>query len=84
MKVAIVRIGNSKGIRLPKTVLEQCALGDEAELEVEDGQVVIRATRRPRTGWESSFAAMHKAGDDALLNAEAHQETAWDVHEWRW
>jgi len=84
MKVAIVRIGNSKGIRLPKAVLEQCALGDEADLEVQDGQVVIRSTRRPRIGWESSFAAMHNAGDDALLDTEAHQETAWDAREWRW
>lgn len=84
MKVAIVRIGNSRGIRLPKTVLEQCDLGDEADLEVKNGQVVIRSARRPRSGWEASFTAMHEAGDDALLDADTHSATAWDERDWRW
>ena len=84
MKVAIVRIGNSKGIRLPKTVLEQCALDDEAELDVRNGEVIIRSVHQPRAGWETSFAAMRKAGDDTLLDAAALGETAWDSTEWRW
>lgn len=84
MKVAIVRIGNSRGIRLPKAVLEQCDLGDEADLEVKNGQVVIRSARRPRSGWEAGFAAMHGGGDDALLDADTRNETDWDEREWRW
>lgn len=84
MKVAIVRIGNSRGIRLPKTVLEQCDLGDEADLEVKNGQVVIRSSRRPRSGWEASFADMHEAGDDAMLDADANLSTDWVEREWRW
>jgi len=42
MRTSIVRIGNSQGIRIPKVLLEQCHLGTDVELEVED-----EATRYP-------------------------------------
>lgn len=83
MKVAIVRIGNSRGVRLPKAVLEQCALGNEADLEIEHGRVVIRPSRQPREGWDEGFADMHQSGDDALLDVERIRST-WDEHEWQW
>ncbi|MGH8282260.1 MAG: AbrB/MazE/SpoVT family DNA-binding domain-containing protein [Gammaproteobacteria bacterium] len=84
MKVAIVRIGNSKGIRLPKAILEQCNLNHEADLAVRDGQVLIRPVHRVRAGWDAAFEAMRKAGDDALLDTNAKTMTAWDRSEWRW
>ncbi len=42
MKTSLVKIGNSKGVRLPKAVIEQSQLTDELELEVGDGVVVLR------------------------------------------
>ncbi len=57
MKVAIVPIGNSRGVRLPKLVLEQLGFGAEAELEVEDGKVTLTPRRAPRSGWAEAFAA---------------------------
>ncbi len=57
MKVAIVAIGNSRGVRLPKVVLDQLGFGSEAELEVEDGKVTLTPRRAPRTGWAEAFAA---------------------------
>ena len=56
MKVSIVAIGNSRGVRLPKAVLEQVGLGDEAELSVENGCIVISPERAPRRGWAGAFA----------------------------
>jgi antitoxin MazE len=56
MKVAIVQIGNSRGVRLPKAVLDQVALQDEAKLTVEDGRIVI-APPSPRRGWAEAMAA---------------------------
>ncbi len=82
MKTAIVRIGNSKGIRLPKPILEQCGITDEVELEVEDDRLVIRPARPPRFGWAEAFAAMARAGDDVLLDEES--TSPWDETEWRW
>jgi antitoxin MazE len=57
MKVAIVRIGNSRGVRLPKAVLDQVGFGTEAELTVEAGQVVIAPIHQVRAGWSEAFAA---------------------------
>lgn len=82
MKTSLVRIGNSKGIRLPKPILEQCGIRDEVELEVEDDRLIIRPAQRPRSGWAEAFAAMTQHGDDLLPDEEA--PSAWDQTEWRW
>jgi antitoxin MazE len=57
MKVAIIPIGNSRGVRLPKAVLDQVGFGDEADLEVENGRVVLKPIAAPRQGWAEAFAA---------------------------
>ena len=57
MKVSIVPIGNSRGFRLPKAVLEECQFKDAAELTVENGRVVLTPIRAPREGWAAAFAA---------------------------
>ncbi len=84
MKASIVRIGNSQGIRIPKSVLEQTRLGGEVELEVRDRQIVIRPPENPRQGWAQKFRVMAEKGDDRLLDAEAVVQTTWDEEEWQW
>jgi len=80
MKAKLVRIGNSRGVRLPKAVIRQCALGDVVEIDVEGDRVVIRAVpRRPRADWEAAFAAMAGAGEDRPLDMPTG---AWDGTEW--
>ena len=84
MKSQLVKIGNSRGIRLPKAVIEQVGLGDEVELEVRPGEVAIRpAKRKPREGWAESFRAMAAAGDDTLLD-EPLPPTQFDEEQWQW
>jgi len=78
----IVRIGNSRGVRIPKTVLEQLDLGDEVAMAVQGDQLVIRAARRPRQGWEEQFRAMHEQGDDRPV--DEFPAPAWDQREWKW
>jgi antitoxin MazE len=84
MRASIVRIGNSRGIRIPKSLLEQCRLGSSVELEVQDGQLVVRPADRPRAGWDDAFRAMAEQGDDALLDQESLPGTEWDAKEWEW
>lgn len=84
MKTSLVRIGNSRGIRIPKTVLEQCRLSETVELEVEKDRLVIRPVRRPRSGWEDAFRLMAQQGDDALLDRESLASARWDRTEWEW
>ena len=84
MKTNIVRIGNSKGIRLPKPRLEQCGLEGTVELEIEGKRLVIRSAHAPRSGWDKAFATMAKNGDDTLLDHDTRLATEWDKTEWRW
>jgi antitoxin MazE len=84
MRARIIRIGNSQGIRIPKTVLDQSGLGNEVELEVEDGQIVLRAPENPRAGWEEAFTQMHANGDDILLDGDQLGSSSWDGEEWEW
>jgi len=84
MKTNVIRIGNSRGIRIPKALLEQCHLRDEVELEVKDDHLVVRSISNPRSGWADAFRRMHEQGDDALLDEEPVPSTQWDKTEWEW
>ena len=81
-KTRIVRIGNSRGIRVPKLLLDQAALPDEVELRAEPGRIVVSAASRPRAGWAGKARAMHGRGDDVLLDQTI--ETEFDRRDWRW
>jgi antitoxin MazE len=78
----IVRIGNSRGIRVPKALLEQAQLPDEVELHAEPGRLVVRGARRARAGWAEAAARMHERGDDRLLDAPTGHR--FDAEEWEW
>ena len=71
MLVNLIRIGNSKGVRLPKAVIEQAGLEDEIDLEVKDGKVILSSARSARAGWETAAQACHAAGDDDLGDWDA-------------
>ncbi len=81
-KTRIVQIGNSKGIRVPKALLEQAQLPDEIELQAEHGRLIVRAAQGPRAGWADAAKAMHALGDDQLLDATTSNQ--FDDKEWRW
>jgi antitoxin MazE len=84
MKTHIVRIGNSRGIRIPKPLLEQTGLRGEVEITADDNSLVIRPIRKPREGWAAAFREMARNGDDALLDAVPPTLSAWDEDEWEW
>lgn len=68
MRARIVRVGNSRGIRLPKVLLEHAALSDEVELVAEPGRIVVAGIRRPRAGWAEAAELMHQRGEDRLVD----------------
>lgn len=82
MKTRIIRIGNSKGVRIPKTMIEQAKLQDEVEIAVKDDSLIIRPAAKPRAGWAEAFEEMARRGDDALLDPEVVNE--FDETEWEW
>ena len=81
-RTRIVRIGNSRGIRVPKGLLEQAQLPEEVELQAEHGRLVVRAAQGPRTGWAAAAKAMHAQSDDQLLDVPTR--TRFDEKDWQW
>jgi len=84
MKARVVRIGNSRGIRIPKAVIEQCHLHGAVELEIQQGQLIIRSANKARAGWDQAFAEMHRHGDDQLMDRESASISKWDRKDWTW
>ena len=83
MRARIIRIGNSRGLRIPKPVLDQTGIRDEVEIEVEKGQIIIRPVTNVREGWDAAFKVMREKGDDELLINEEFSHS-WDEEEWQW
>jgi antitoxin MazE len=81
-KTRIVRIGNSRGIRIPKTLLEEAELPDEVELHAEPGRLVVEGVRRMRTGWAAAAKRMRARGEDRPLDGPT--PTRFDFEEWEW
>ncbi|MCL4506896.1 MAG: AbrB/MazE/SpoVT family DNA-binding domain-containing protein [Chloroflexi bacterium] len=82
VKTPIIKIGNSRGIRIPKLLIDQVGLGNEVEITVQRDQLVIRPTSRPRYRWDEQFRAMARHSDDLLLDETT--PTQWDTSEWKW
>ena len=82
MKARIVRIGNSRGIRIPKPLIEQSGLGTDVELVVQGNTLVISPVASPRAGWGDAFKGMAARSDDELLDET--RRTRWDIDEWQW
>ena len=78
----LVKIGNSRGVRIPRSLLEQVGLTDEVEMMIEEGKLIILPASSSRRGWAAQFAAMAERGDDQLL--EHGPETQWEEDEWEW
>ena len=82
MKARLVRIGNSRGVRLPKPLIQEASLTDEVEVQVRDGALIIRSAVRPRAGWAEAAKRLRQRGQDRLLDPPT--ATRFDDVEWRW
>lgn len=81
MKIDIIKIGNSQGIRIPKTIMEQCGFTNSVEMKIKDGNLVL-SNHSVREGWSESFQAMAANEDDVLLIDDAIP-TEYD-EDWEW
>jgi len=82
MKTHLVRIGNSRGVRLPKALIEQAGLTEEVELRVEGRAIIIARAAAPRSGWADAARHAHRRQEDRLL--EAPTPTRFDDKGWGW
>ena len=81
MELSVINIGNSKGIRLSKTILEKYSISDTVELILEKGYIILKPKTEPRKGWEKSFKKMHANGDDRLLVDDVFDDE--NFEEWK-
>jgi antitoxin MazE len=85
MKTCIVKLGNSRGVRIPKALLDLSGLSGPVEMEAQPGQLIVRTgVKAVRQGWDAAFQRMAASGDDALLDEEAFTASRWDEGGWRW
>jgi antitoxin MazE len=80
MDISVIPIGNSKGIRLSKTILEKYNITDKVELILEQGYMILKSKTEPRSGWDNAFKNMHDSGDNQLLIQDVFDEE--DFEEW--
>jgi len=85
MKTKLIRIGNSKGVRIPKPLIEQSGLSEDIELILKDNEIILRSANGPRKNWDHAFKKMAQEGDDQLLHPEIDESpNNWDETEWTW
>jgi len=81
MEVAVVKIGNSRGIRFSKTIIERYNIRDTVEMILDKGHIIIKPISRPRKGWDKAFIDMHANGDDRLIMPDIFEEE--NLEEWK-
>ncbi len=81
MEVSVVKIGNSRGIRFSKTIIERYNIRDTVEMILDKGHIIIKPLTRPRKGWDNAFIEMHANGDDKLIMPDIFEEE--NLEEWK-
>jgi antitoxin MazE len=85
MRTKLRKIGNSKGITLSKSLLEQYQFEEEVEIVIqENGLLIMPVKAKPREEWERHFKAAIKQGhkpDKVLLEGFSNQ---FDKDNWTW
>jgi antitoxin MazE len=81
MEVSIIKIGNSKGIRLSKALIERYNIKDSVELVPEKDQIIIKPLTKPRRNWDTAFREMNANGDDQLLISDVFEDE--NLDEWK-
>jgi antitoxin MazE len=80
MRTNLIKIGNSKGVRITSNIIKECELGNGIEIKVLDKKVIIEAIREPRLDWNNSFEKMHKNKEDVLVNESSNDFDK----DWEW
>ena len=78
----MIKIGNSKGFILSKTILERYNIGDKIEIIMKGDHLEIKPVPPPRQGWDEAFKRMHEAGDDELIGDDVLDDDIFE--EWDW
>lgn len=80
----LIKVGNSKGVILPKKALEQLGIDDNGiQVKVSDEAIVLTPVRKHvRKGWSKAFKKMHKDGDDKSPIPDLFDNEP--MKDWKW
>ena len=81
MEIPIIKIGNSKGILLSKTILERYSFDTKIEVVMKRDHLELKPVKVPREEWDKKFIQMHKNGDDKLIIDDLFEDENMD--EWK-
>lgn len=81
MEISVIKIGNSRGIRFSKSIIERYNIKDSVKLIMEEDQIIIKPVTVPRKGWENAFEKMASQNDDDLLIDDVFDDENFD--EWK-
>ncbi|MDD3627537.1 MAG: AbrB/MazE/SpoVT family DNA-binding domain-containing protein [bacterium] len=80
MEIAVIKIGNSKGFRLSKTLIEKYNIKNKVELILKEGYIILKPISKPRKNWEKAFKDMSENGEDQLLINDVFEDE--NLEEW--
>lgn len=81
MHARIIAIGTSKGVRIPKYLLDKYHFENLVELDDTGNGLLLRPIKQPREGWSTAFKTAAKTSQDSLIETPASE---WDDQEWEW
>jgi len=81
MEIPVIQIGNSKGFRLSKTLLDKYNIKDKIELILEKGYIILKPISKPRKDWDMAFKRMNENGDDQLFFNDVFENE--NLEEWK-
>ena len=82
MKTRLVKIGNSRGVRIPKPLIEAAGLENEVEMRVVESGILIEGSTNARVGWDEAARRVRERGEDRLIYEVL--PTEFDRSEWTW
>jgi antitoxin MazE len=82
MITQLIKVGNSRGVRIPKPLIQETGLTDDVTIRVEGGSIIISPVKAVRSGWQEAFNKMHANNDDVLIDENIR--SSWDNEEWEW
>lgn len=80
MKANLIKIGNSKGIRINSNIIKECEFNNEVEIKVVNKKLIVEAVKQPRSDWNKSFGYMHQNNEDELLIKDSNDFDK----DWEW
>lgn len=80
MLTKLIKVGNSKGIRIPSGILKECEIEDQIEIEVKDNTIILKPVKKVREGWDEAFKKMHQKLEDKLIDENIDAE----MDDWEW